>query len=39
MNLGIPATLCQVATYSMQAPAGPFPVILVGYLIADFGMS
>ncbi|KAI0261661.1 MFS general substrate transporter [Gloeopeniophorella convolvens] len=32
-------SLCQVVTYAMQAPAGPYPVMLVGYLIAGFGMA
>ncbi|KAI0298671.1 hypothetical protein B0F90DRAFT_1632413, partial [Multifurca ochricompacta] len=31
--------LCQVAVYSMQAPAGPFPIMLAAYLVASFGMG
>ncbi|KDQ58458.1 hypothetical protein JAAARDRAFT_128981 [Jaapia argillacea MUCL 33604] len=30
--------LC-IITYSMQAPAGPFPVIVVGYCIGGFGIA
>lgn len=32
-------SLCQIVTYAMQAPAPPFPVMVISYGIAGFGIA
>ncbi|KDQ58464.1 hypothetical protein JAAARDRAFT_669074 [Jaapia argillacea MUCL 33604] len=32
-------SLCQIVAYAMLAPAGPFPLMIVAYGIAGFGIS
>ncbi|KAI0052084.1 MFS general substrate transporter [Auriscalpium vulgare] len=35
----VSGAVCQMVTYAVQAPAGPFPLMVASYALAGFGMA